>query len=83
MKIDILGLGEIRSPGAGCVETEGSQVKYPGGDAAQRGVGILVSKAVYFMGYWVISGRIILVKLRERIFNSSIMQIYAPKKIIV
>lgn len=46
-----------------------------GRDTSQRGVGILMSKTVsrYIMGYWAI-----LIRLRGRICNINIMQIYAP-----
>ena len=53
---------------------------YPGGDNHERGVGILLNKTVAnsVIGFWPVSGRIALVKLKAKPFNINIIQVYAP-----
>ena len=70
MGIDILGMGEVRWPGAGCIDTEEGKLIYSGGNEAQRGVGVLMSRPVArcMIGYWAISDRVMLLKIiRETI----------------
>ena len=46
MRIDILGLSEIRWTGSGKIQKEEHTIKYSGGDNHTRGVGIMVSKNI-------------------------------------
>ena len=50
------------------------------GDKHQQGVGVLLDKekTKSVIGFWAISGRVILVKLKGHPFNVSIIQVYAP-----
>ena len=47
---------------------------------AERGVGIMLGKSVVssVIGYWAISDRVLLVKIRGNPFNICIIQVYAP-----
>ena len=80
MKINMLGLCETRWMGTGCFETEGHKVIYSGGDKHVKGVGIILNKEISncILGYWTVSERILLIKLRGQPFNLSIIQVYAP-----
>ena len=81
LKIDIIGIGEMRWPGSGEMTTEKSRkVIYSGGDTANRGVGIIMENDIYkkLRGYWPISDRIIMMKLQGKAFNINIIQVYAP-----
>ena len=80
LKIDILGLSEVRWKGAGKINDEGTTFIYAGGDSHSRGVGLVLSKDVAraLIGYWAISDRILVAKLQGRPFNICIIQVYAP-----
>jgi len=54
LKIDIMGIGEMRWPGSGEMTTEKNRkVIYSGGDTASRGVGIIMENDIYqkLLGY--------------------------------
>ena len=55
-------------------------VIYSGGHKHERGVGILLDEQISkcLIGYWTISDRIMLVKLKGKPFDISIKQVYAP-----
>ena len=81
LKIDIMGIGEMRWPGSGEMTTEKNRkVIYSGGDTANRGVGIIMENDIYkkLIGYWPISERIIMMKLQGKPFNINIIQVYVP-----
>ena len=44
LQIDILGMSEVRWPGAGSIEKNSARMIYSGGEKAERGVGILLGK---------------------------------------
>ncbi|GFO32942.1 craniofacial development protein 2-like [Plakobranchus ocellatus] len=64
MKLNILGLSEVRWKGAGKITSGGHEIIYSGGTESEKGVGIIVdqtaSKAI--KGYWALSDRVLLVK---------------------
>ena len=80
MNLNILGLSEMRWKGAGCIKSDNYTILYSGGDQHQKGVGIILdseaSKAL--KGFWTISDRVIIVKLKSMPFDISIIQVYAP-----
>ena len=81
LKIDIMGIGEMRWPGSGEMTTEKNRkVIYSGGDTANRGVGIIMENDIHkkLIGYWPISHCIIMMKLKGKPFNINIIQVYAP-----
>ena len=55
-------------------------VLYSGGDRHARGVGMLIDQttAKSILGYWQISDRVMLIKLKGQPFNISVIQVYAP-----
>ncbi len=81
MKVDILGMAEVRWTGAGSFKSDGYTMIYSGGQNHERGVGILFSQASArsLMGYWPISDRVLLSKLNARPLNMNIIQVYAPR----
>ena len=53
---------------------------YSGGSGHQSSVGIILRKKIAstIMRYWAISDRVLMVKLQDKPFNISIIQVYAP-----
>ena len=80
MRINILGMCEVRWTGAGLITSDEYTVIYSGGHTHERGVGILLDeqRSKCLIGYWTISDRIMLVKLKGKPFDISIIQVYAP-----
>ena len=80
MKMDILGISEVRWPGVGEIKSEDGSFVYSGGEEAVRGVGVMMRRRVAkcLMGYWAISDRILVVKIRGKPFDINIIQAYAP-----
>ena len=80
MKINILGLSEVRWKGAGETTTGKSKFYYSGGEDHERGVGIILdeeaSKSV--KGYWAVSDRVLLLKVAGKPLDLNIIQVYAP-----
>ena len=63
--ISILGMSEIRRPGAGENEYNQAKFVFSGSDGGEKGVGVLLSPdtANYLEGYWPVSDRVLLVKV--------------------
>lgn len=80
LKIDILGVSETRWTGDGKISENGKVMVYSGGNAHQDGVGILMKENVAkaMLGYWPVSNRVIMIKLRSKPFDMNIIQVYAP-----
>ena len=80
MKIEILGISEVRWTGADKVTDEDGCFIYSGGEKAEKGVGVMLATetAKSLKGYWGISERVILVKLEGKPINVNIIQAYAP-----
>ena len=78
--IDILGLSEIKWKGGGRINSESRTIIYSGGDSHSRGVGVILNKVVAaaLIGYWAISERVVVVKIRGQPFSICIIQAYAP-----
>ena len=80
LKINILGLSEVRWKGAGETTTGESKFYYSGGEDHERGVGIILdeeaSKSV--KGYWAVSDRVLLLKIAGKPLDLNIIQVYAP-----
>ena len=77
---DILGIAETRYTGEGKVRLDGYTFIYSGGNEHQHGVGFLVKSSVEksILGYWPLSNRNIMLKLKAKPFDISIIQTYAP-----
>ena len=80
MKLNILGLSEVRWVGKGKIKTGNKTMIYSGGETHERGVGILLDETVAksIKGFWGISDRVIIAKLEGKPFDIGIVQIYAP-----
>lgn len=81
LKIGILGLSEMRWKGSGdSMSVQGYKIIYSGGDKHEKGVGFIIGpeKARAVKGYWAISDRIILVKIRATPVDINFIQVYAP-----
>ncbi|GFO25062.1 phosphoethanolamine N-methyltransferase-like [Plakobranchus ocellatus] len=80
MKLNILGLREVRWKGAGKITSGGHKIIYSGGTESEKRVGIVVdqtaSKAI--KGYWALSDRVLLAKIAGKPVDLNIIQVYAP-----
>ena len=70
----------MRWTGAGLITSDEYTVIYSSGHKHERGVGILLDeqRSKCLIGYWTISDRIMLVKLKGKPFGISIIQVYWP-----
>ena len=80
MKVDNLGLSEVRWTGNGKINEDNKIIVYSGGAKHERGVGVMMTKQVAeaMMGLWPVSDRIIMVKIKAASFNINVIQVYAP-----
>ena len=80
LDVNIFGLCETRWTNSGSMQIDDYKIIYSGGDKHEKGVGIILDKerSKSLMGYWAISDRVLLVKLKGHPFNISIIQAYAP-----
>ena len=79
LDVNTFGLCETRWTHSG-MQIDDYKIIYSGGDKHEKGVGIILDKerSKSLMGYWAISDRVLLVKLKGHPFNISIIQAYAP-----
>ena len=76
-----MGSADLRWPGAGEITAgEGNKILYSGGGTPHRGVGIIMKRTLANkgIGYWPISDRIIMIKLKGTPFTMNVLQLYAP-----
>ena len=80
MKLDILGLAEVRWKGADVITSDGYKMAYSGGDQHERGVGIMLTSniAKSLKGFWPVSDRIVVITLNSKPFDTNIIQVYSP-----
>ena len=80
LNTDVLGVSESRYTGEGKVRLNGYTFIYSGGSEHQHGVGFLVKSSVEksILGYWPLSNRNIMLKLKAKPFDIAIVQTYAP-----
>ena len=79
--VDIMGVSEVRWTGAGSIElSDGGCILYSGGDSHIHGVGVMLSRTVSrsLVGYYAVSERVMLVRLKGKPFDICIIQVYAP-----
>ena len=80
MKMNILGLSEMRWKGSGCIKSDGCNILYSGGEHHYRGVGVILdpetSKAI--KGFWTVSDMAIIVKIQGNPLDISLILVYAP-----
>ncbi|GFO38063.1 neuralized-like protein 1a [Plakobranchus ocellatus] len=80
MKLNILGLAEVRWTGAGSMKPGSKTPIYSGGHTHERGVGILFDiTTAKSLGSWCpISDRVVVTKLLAKPLNLGIILVYAP-----
>ncbi|GFO01573.1 craniofacial development protein 2-like protein [Plakobranchus ocellatus] len=80
MKLNILGLAEVRWTGAGSMKLGSKTLIYFGGHTQERGAGILFDvTTAKSLGSWCpISDRVVVAKLVANPLNLGIIQVYAP-----
>lgn len=78
--VNILGISEVRWTGVGRITEEGKDFIYAGGDKHEHGVGIMFDEKTTscILGFWAISKRVIIAKLKGEPFNINFIQVYAP-----
>ena len=77
LKLDVLGLSEVRWKNSGKCTTDEHVMIYPG---HKHGVAVPLSKQVAksMIGFHALSDRILIVKIARKSFNLVIVQVYAP-----
>ena len=80
LNVNILGLGEKRWENAGISTLDDCKFIRSGGQRHERGVGLLLDEEISkcLLGYWTISDRSMLVKIKWHPFDVAIVQVYAP-----
>ena len=80
LDLDVLGLSETRYIKEGTVHLDGYTFIYSGGEEHQHGVGFMVKSSVEksVLGFWPVSNRNIMLKLKAKPFNITIIQTYLP-----
>ena len=76
----MMAIREERWRGAEILETNGYKFVYSGGQRHENGVGFILDRerAKGMLGYWAISDRVLLLKMKGSPLNISIVQVYAP-----
>ena len=80
MKLDVVGVSEVRWTGSGQITSGSWTLYYSGGETHDAGVGVLLRKEVAeaVVGCWQVSERVILVKIDAKPIPLNIIQVYAP-----
>ena len=80
MHIDVLGLAETRYTEDGRIRLENYVFLYSGGEEHRNGVGFFVKKQIekHILGYWALSERNMMLKIKAKPFDIAIIQTYAP-----
>ena len=81
MKVDILGISEVKWTGMGEFNTDDHYIYYCGQESLRRnGVAIIVDKRVQnaVIGCNLKNDRMISVHFQEKRFNVMVIQVYAP-----
>ena len=80
LKVNIMGVSEVRWTGVGQLEDKNEKFIYSGRNTRNYGVGVLVSRelAGAITAWWPVSDRIIYVKIQGSLININLLQIYAP-----
>ena len=80
LNVNILDLGETRWKNAGISTSDNCKFIHSGGQRHERGVGLLLDEEISkcLLGYWTISDRVMLDKIKGRPFDMAVVQIDAP-----
>ena len=79
MKLDMVGVGEVRWTGSGHVNSEGWTFYYSGGNRHEPGVGVLLKRelAESVLGCWQVSKRVMVMKIAAKPVGLHIIQVCA------
>ena len=81
MNVDILGIRELKWTAMGEFNSDDHYIYYCGQESLRRnGVAIVVNKRVRnaVLGYNLKNDRVISVRFRDKSFNITVIQVYAP-----
>ncbi|XP_037784698.1 craniofacial development protein 2-like [Penaeus monodon] len=80
LKVNILGICETKWTGSGEFNSDNFRVLYSGGVKHERGVAMILGResAKSLLGWWALSDRVMLIKLKGKQMDLSIIQVYAP-----
>ncbi|XP_037783690.1 craniofacial development protein 2-like [Penaeus monodon] len=80
LKVNILGICETRWTGSGEFNSDNFRVLYLGGVKHERGVAMILDResTKSLLGWWALSDRVMLIKLKGKQIDLSIIQVYAP-----
>src|SRR5215469_5633193 len=81
LRVYMLGLSEVRWSAVGCNQMDnGGTFEYSGDDTAERGIGNMLTELVAkcMIGYWAVSDRVLLVRIKGNPFNKCLILAYAP-----
>ena len=80
LKLKVLGLSEMRWNGTGSFMKEGHTVLYSGNDKHSNGVGFIVDRSCskIIKGFFGISDRVAVLKIRTTHADMCLIQVYAP-----
>lgn len=80
MRLDVLGISEMRWNGSGVLRIDDHTVYYSGNDKHSHGVGFTLSKqmSTKIMATLAVSDRVLLIKLKGTHQNLALIQVYAP-----
>ena len=80
LKADIIGVSETRWKDQGCIKKNNYTFIHSGGSESQHGVGFLVKNTIAksVLGFLPVNDRCLLLKLKAKPFDISIIQVYAP-----
>ena len=79
MKLDVVGVSEVRWTGSGNLNSGGWSFYYSGGARHEAGVRLLLRKklADAVVGCWQVSERVIMVKIAAKPIGLNVVQVYA------
>ena len=81
LKVNVMGISEVRWSGVGSAKLSGGGCFiYSGGDKHEHGVGVMIDGATEksLAGYYAVSERVLMVKLKGAPFDICVIQVYAP-----
>ena len=80
LNADIIGISETRYIEEAKVRLDSYTFIYSGGSEHQHGVGFIIKSSIEksILGYWPVSNRNIMLKLKAKPFDIAIIQTYAP-----
>ena len=80
LRVDIMGLSEVRWTESGMKEFDDYTLIFSGGDKHPYGVRMMMTKRITraLLGYLPISDRVLIVKFQAKPFNVVCVQAYAP-----